>query len=158
MVDAVMLTSRFSLMQCRQAYAHMDMDLKRQLRDKLDATAPDYGLVELAYPSFTRSYGFRLATLSAADAVEGVSALLEAATGVRIEVEIEGGQGGGEWFGGGRQWNVGGMGGTIGDSEPKRSGNDGEENADDEEVRSGRKEQAWNVTNFWIAYDALGHE
>ncbi|KAK4686203.1 cell division control protein 45, partial [Tremellales sp. Uapishka_1] len=85
----------YSVQQCQQAYAHMDMDLKRHLRLKLDSIAPEYGLVELVYPSFTRTFGFQLSSLSAADAVEGLSALLEAAHGVRMEVEVEGGRGGG---------------------------------------------------------------
>jgi hypothetical protein len=72
----------------------MDMDLKKTLPEKLEAIAPEYGLIELAYPSFTRTYGFQLSSLSAADAVEGLSSLLEAAVGVRLEVEREGGRNG----------------------------------------------------------------
>jgi cell division control protein 45 len=152
-----LLGDRFSLQQCQQAYAHMDMDLKRHLRAKLDAIGPEYGLVELEYPSFTRAYGFRLATLSAADAVEGISALLEAATGVRIEVEVDGGRGGGEWFGGSRQWDITGLGGTIGENDKLKPGRD-EDEVETENGRAVRREQVWNVTNFWVAYDALGDE
>ena len=141
----------------------MDRDLKRQLPDKLDTIAPEYGLVELSYPSFTRAFGFQLASLSAADAVEGLSALLEAAKGVRMEVDKEGGKGGGEWFGGTRLWNVGG---GVGGRE-KNDGDEDKENVDPRgngksnangevaDTQEGKKkEQAWHVANFWIAYDA----
>lgn len=129
----------FSLLQCQQAYAHMDVGLKRDLRGKLDAIAPEYGLVELEYTSFVRAYGFELAALSAADAVEGLQALLEAAKGIRLEVEQDGGRGGGEWFGAMKVWSV--------DDEP----------APPPEKENGAgtgAEQPWHVQNFWIAYDA----
>ena len=129
----------------------MDMDLKRKLPEKLEAIAPEYGLVELAYPSFTRAYGFQLAALSAADAVEGLSALLEAAMGVRLEVDREGGRGGGEWFGGTKRWAVGG----VEDKEnvdPRRKEDAQQAPA---ETQGKRKEQSWHVQNFWIAFDAL---
>jgi cell division control protein 45 len=137
----------------------MDMDLKRTLPDKLESIAPEYGLVELTYPSFARSYGFTLSQLSAADAVEGISALLEAAKGVRMEVDKEGGKGGGEWFGGTRIWEIddsNGKSGRNGNGEDKENvdprRNEGE-NGDATQEK--RKEQAWHVANFWIAYDAL---
>lgn len=157
---------RFSLQQCQQTYAHMDMSLKRSLPEKLDAIAPEYGLVELSYPSFTRAFGFQLASLSAADAVEGLCALLEAAVGVRMEVEKEGGRGGGEWFGGTRMWNVGGGVGVgsreanaaaIGGSEDKENVNPRRGAAAQDaptETQEKKKELAWHVSNFWIAYDA----
>ena len=61
----------------------MAKDLKLSLRNKLDQIAPEYGLVELTYPSFTRCYGYLSQPLSACDAVEAVSALLDVAGGVR---------------------------------------------------------------------------
>ena len=73
----------------------MDMDLKYQLRDKLDAIAPEYSMVELTHPSFVRYYGYHMQPLSATDAVDALNALLDAATGVRIEVEADGGRNGG---------------------------------------------------------------
>ncbi|KAF8436873.1 CDC45 family [Boletus edulis BED1] len=124
----------FSIPQTQQLYAHMDIDLKHQLRSKLDAIAPEYGLVELTYPSFVRCFGYRAPPISAADAVEAVSALLDVAGGVRMELEVEGARHGGEWFGGGRVWE----------------GN--EETPDDAEERT---EVSWWVRNFWAAYDAL---
>lgn len=155
--------TRFSLQQCHQAYAHMDITLKRALPEKLAAIAPEYGLSELSYPSCTRAFGFHLSSLSAADAVEGLSALLEAATGVRMEIDKEGGKNGGEWFGGTRLWNVGGVAGTTGSS-----GKEGKENVDPKRKDAAaavggdmpdtqlepRKPEAWHVANFWVAYDA----
>ncbi|KTW30903.1 DNA replication initiation factor CDC45 [Pneumocystis jirovecii RU7] len=65
-----------SLNQCHQVYTHMDMDLKKSLREKLDKFAPLYGLNNLVFPSFVRTFGFKC-TLSASDASYGLSALLE---------------------------------------------------------------------------------
>lgn len=66
----------FSLAQCRQIYTHMDMDLKRKLREKLEKFAPQYGLDELMLKSFVRPYGFKC-TLSASDTSYALTALLE---------------------------------------------------------------------------------
>lgn len=66
----------FSLAQCRQIYTHMDMDLKRNLREKLEKFAPQYGLDELMLRSFVRPYGFKC-TLSASDTSYAITALLE---------------------------------------------------------------------------------
>lgn len=127
----------------------MDTDLKRHLPGKLDSIAPEYGLVELSYPSFTRAYGFQVANLSAADAVEGLSALLEAAKGVRLEVDKEGGRNGGEWFGGTRAWSIGRAG------EDKENVNPRKDAEAEEGTQVKKKEQSWGVANFWIAYDAV---
>ena len=138
----------------------MDISLKRQLSHRMDSIAPEYGLVELTYPSFTRTYGFRSLPLSAADAVEGIGALLEAAVGVRLEVEIEGGKGGGEWFGGSRIWALGGL-GWSGKDENKEaleaaaalaaSGEEGEEENGEKKMKD---EKAWEKC-FWASFDAL---
>lgn len=80
-----------SLVQCRQSYTHMDMQLKRELRTKLLKYASLYNLDELV-PSidsdgkdrggakdgwgFVRSWGWR-ATLSAQDVGIIIGALLE---------------------------------------------------------------------------------
>ena len=150
---------RFSLAQCQQSYLHMDMDLKLELRDKMESIAPEYGLVELAYPSFVRSFGFRLQPLCASDVVDGVSALLEGAGGIALNIEVEGGRNGGEWFGTGRQWAM------------KRDDNKenipvrkdgiavsrgGQGDADGKDGREVKEE--WWKNNFWVAWDALGNE
>lgn len=134
----------------------MDLDLKQQLRSKLDAIAPEYGLVELTYPSFVRCFGYRAPPLSAADAVEAVSALLDVAGGVRMEVEVEGARHGGEWFGSGRVWE--GSRHTVDEARESKERGDGTntngegEDTDDAEERT---EVSWWVRNFWAAYDAL---
>jgi cell division control protein 45 len=153
----------FSIPQTQQPYAHMDMDLKKGLVSKLEDIAPEYGLVELSYPSFMRCFGYRTQPLSAADSVEGISALLDVAGGIKMEVEIEGARNGGEWFGGGRVWEAPGR-----DREVKRLKEDDRENVppggsananggkrnDDEEATKAEEIQWW-VKNFWTAFDSL---
>lgn len=136
----------------------MDLDLKQQLRSKLDAIAPEYGLVELTYSSFVRCFGYRAPPLSAADAVEALSALLDVAGGVRMEVEVEGARHGGEWFGSGRVWE--GSKQTIDEAHEinersegvNKNGEGDGANLDGAEERT---EVSWWVRNFWAAYDAL---
>lgn len=76
-----------SLSQCKQSYTHMDMDLKRGLRQRLLTYAPMYGLVGLVPPpasrgsdrvgwGFVRSWGWK-ACLSAMDVGVIVGAILE---------------------------------------------------------------------------------
>ncbi|PBK87573.1 CDC45-like protein [Armillaria gallica] len=156
----------FSLQQTQQQYTHMDMDLKRELVNRLDKVAPEYGMVELSYPSFMRCFGYRGQPLSASDAVEGVSALLDVNTGVAIEIEVEGARNGGEWFGGGRPWQASGAG-----RESKRRRDDERENippgghaaakatkvkpTEGEDDQEDTEKEKWWVKNFWTAYDAL---
>ncbi|KAI0319793.1 CDC45-like protein [Amylostereum chailletii] len=148
----------FSTMQTQQSYAHMDMDLKRDLRSKLEAIAPEYGMVDLSYPSFVRCYGYHMQPLSAVDAVEALTALLDAATGVHMEVEIEGARHGGEWFGGGRVWKAPGKWNV---EERPRKADDGERQAgedvqnDEGEDEDSKDREPWLVKNFWNAFDAL---
>ncbi|KAJ7632171.1 CDC45-like protein [Roridomyces roridus] len=160
----------FSLLQTQQPYSHMDMDLKKSLVTKLGEIAPEYGLVELSYPSFMRCFGYRSQPLSAADAVEGISALLDVAGGLRMEVEVEGSRNGGEWFGGGKLWeatggsrdtgrrkreereNIPPAGAAAVSNKSKRIG-EGEE--DEDAQAEGTKEVQWWVKNFWTAFDAL---
>lgn len=86
-----------SLTQCRQSYVHMDVELKRLLREKLLHFAPQYGLEGLVPPAssgraadqegwgFVRAWGWK-ACLSAADVAVVVGAMLEvgASTGVGV--------------------------------------------------------------------------
>ncbi|KAL5532728.1 CDC45 [Sanghuangporus sanghuang] len=151
----------FSTVQSQQPYSHMDMALKKDLHTKLEAITPEYGMIELSYPSFTRCCGYRAPPLSAADGVEAVSALLDAAGGVRLEVEIEGARNGGEWFGGGHLWQLHGQqqnrwrdderenippGGQLRLQKP---------NTDDAEEQKTMKQLPWWIRNFWTAFDAL---
>lgn len=150
----------------------MDMDLKRQLQSKLEAISPEYGMVELTYPSFMRLYGFKSQPLSAADAVEAVSALLDIAGGVRMEVEVEGARNGGEWFGGGKVWEApdkvsseerGKIALVEGVNHPNRgqahdaTRPQGLDREGDESgiAGNGGGELEWWIRNFWTAFDAL---
>lgn len=131
----------------------MALDLKYQLRSKLEAIAPEYGLVELTYLSFARCLGYQASPLSAADAVEAVSALLDVSGGVQIEVEAEGTLHGGEWFGGQHAWE----GGKQFLDDPTKMKQQGSH--DLQAHRGATDEHAevpWWIKNFWTAYDALG--
>ncbi|KAG8769787.1 hypothetical protein FRC12_004741 [Ceratobasidium sp. 428] len=147
-----------SLQEGQQAYSHMDRTFRKDLPDMLEAIAPEYGMVELQYPSFVRAYGFLTQPLAAADCVEAVSALLDAATGVRLEVEVDGGRGGGEWFGAAKIWNAADAVGKkkgAGANGKESLGLDGSLRAKGEE--EDEKNKAWRE-NFWIAYDSLGSD
>jgi cell division control protein 45 len=138
----------------------MDMDLKKSLIQKLNDVAPEYGLVELSYPSFMRCYGFHSQPLSAADAVEGISALLDVAEGMRMEIEIEGMRNGGEWFGSGKIWEASySLNGDLKTRSDKGSGittnPQGDPSIEVEETTDQSKDPQWWVKNFWAAYDAL---
>ncbi|KAJ7261312.1 CDC45 family [Mycena haematopus] len=159
----------FSILQTQQPYSHMDMDLKKTLVQKLNDIAPQYGLIELAYPSFIRCFGYRSQPLSAADAVEGVGALLDVAEGIKLEVEVEGARNGGEWFGGGKVWETtnttrdssrrkreerenippGGQSHGAGVVKAKFEGEEIDGEGD------GSKDVQWWVKNFWTAFDSL---
>lgn len=141
----------------------MDMALKKDLHAKLEAITPEYGMVELSYASFTRCAGYRASPLSAADGVEAVSALLDAAGGVRLEIEVEGARNGGEWFGGGHVWQLGGMQGSRWRDEERENIPPGGQaaltqkpNVEEEgEEEQGKKQVQWWVRNFWTAFDSL---
>lgn len=143
----------------------MAKDLKQTLRHKLDQIAPEYGLVELTYPSFTRCYGYRSQPLSASDSVEAVAALIDVSGGIRMEVEVEGRRNGGEWFGAKKVWEANGKDGRRDDNQenvlpgglvnalnlqnkPNTNGEGNEEETETDELK------AW-VQNFWKAFDAL---
>jgi cell division control protein 45 len=62
----------------------MSSDLKESLFPMLSEQRASYGLWDLSYPSFVRKSGWRV-DLSAQDYVDALEALLEAATGVRLD-------------------------------------------------------------------------
>ncbi|CAO1630568.1 unnamed protein product [Parajaminaea phylloscopi] len=169
----------FSLVHSRQHYNNMPLDLRDSLTRRLDAIAPEYGLTELVFKSFIRSFGFRSNPLSAADAVEGLNALLVAATGQRIEVQDEaltfsgaastgldrGSYGdnvapvSSELFGAKRMWSLGGttVASSRGGEEKAGQGQDvGNDSGivNEEAEGTSRQSEAW-VRNFFIAYEAL---
>ena len=158
----------------------MDMDLKRSLRSKVEDIAPEYGLFDLSYPSFIRAYGYQ-SILSSGDVVECVSALLEVANGVRLDF---GNEIGGAVWNGSQSWSSGigkddGGDEEIDDGYGTGSASSDKENAGPANVANGningqagraeeaaavaaakakKREEAWWVRNFWMAYDSLGNE
>ena len=122
-----------SLQQCKQSYTHMDMDLKRGLRQRLLKYAPMYGLEGLVPPpaingrgregwGFVRSWGWK-ACLSAVDVSVIIGAILE--VGKRDVRAVANGD-------------------ADGQEETREHGED-EARAEGEEY----------VERFWEAYDAL---
>ncbi|CAD6886816.1 unnamed protein product [Tilletia laevis] len=79
-----------SLAHSRQTYEHMPLSIRQDLFSRTEAIAPEYGMTDLVFKSFVRSYGLRSAPLSAMDSVEGLNALLQAAHGVRVEIDLPG--------------------------------------------------------------------
>ncbi|KAM0750412.1 CDC45-like protein [Meredithblackwellia eburnea MCA 4105] len=164
----------YSLQQSRETYAHMDADLKSRLFANVDTFAPEYGMTDLSYPSFIRKSGYR-SDLSASDVVEGLAAILEAATGVRWDyVNIARGGGAGtvgagsqEWMEGIKRWGervgsaMGGdaangvNGGAVNGQNRKPGEEQDKGNADEEQENSTRD---WRTKNFWFAWDALGKD
>ena len=125
-----------SLSQCKQNYTHMDMDLKRGLRQSLLTYAPMYGLGGLVPPpasqgrgkegwGFVRSWGWK-ATLSAVDVGVIVGAILEV-----------------------------GKKGISTDATGRSYGRDAAIKEELEDEDGTLESQAW-VERFWEAYDALG--
>ncbi|KAG7390279.1 DNA replication initiation factor cdc45 [Phytophthora pseudosyringae] len=67
----------FSLRQSQQKFSYMPLEMKQMLREKTQEMAPEFGLDDLFYGSFKRTFAFQY-QLGAADAVYGLQALLEA--------------------------------------------------------------------------------
>ncbi|KAF4034272.1 CDC45-like protein [Phytophthora infestans] len=67
----------FSLRQSQQKFSYMPLEMKQMLREKTQEMAPKFGLDDLFYGSFKRTFAFQY-QLCAADAVYGLQALLEA--------------------------------------------------------------------------------
>ena len=124
-----------SLSQCKQSYTHMDMDLKRGLRQRLLTYAPMYGLDGLVPPpgsrgsdregwGFVRSWGWK-ACLSAIDVGVIVGAILEVG---KSGAKVDDAQ---------RSW--------------QRNGAENKELVDEDGKLEGEE---W-IRRFWEAYDAL---
>ncbi|KAI9761851.1 MAG: carnitine transporter [Chaenotheca gracillima] len=123
-----------SLTQCKQSYTHMDMDLKKGLRQRLLKYAPVYGLDGLIPPAvsvtgqrdgwgFVRNWGFK-ACLSSTD------------VGVIVGAILEVGKSGVATIDRGGSWDRAREPRELIDEEGKAEG------------------EAW-VSRFWEAYDAL---
>ncbi|KAG6969890.1 hypothetical protein JG687_00002942 [Phytophthora cactorum] len=67
----------FSLRQSQQKFSYMPLEMKQMLREKTQEMAPEFGLDDLFYGSFKRTFAFQY-QLCAADAFYGLQALLEA--------------------------------------------------------------------------------
>ncbi|KAH9446751.1 hypothetical protein MJO28_017601 [Puccinia striiformis f. sp. tritici] len=160
-----------SLLQCQQSYTHMDMDLKQTLTEKVESIAPEYGLFELSFPSFVRAYGYQ-SVLSASDCIECISAILEVASGVKLDfASLHGGHGtvslddqgqtGTLWDGGKgvRRWTE--LHDTTSRSSQSTMNKENQPPAgsrpagESSEASKKPKEEVWWVQNFWIASDAL---
>ncbi|BGP33504.1 DNA replication initiation factor cdc45 [Rhodotorula toruloides] len=172
-----------SLQESSETYAHMSTDLKTSLYPKLSEQKAAYGLWDLTFPSFVRKSGWRV-DLSASDCVEALAAILEAATGVRLDfdsavdgrralVGTAGGapEGGGmgqhnaatqhggreEWAEGIKSWVAKGE--DKENRRPVQAGGEQEEMTDQEKrVKRDRDESEARRRNFWYAWDALDPE
>ncbi|KJA22335.1 hypothetical protein HYPSUDRAFT_67056 [Hypholoma sublateritium FD-334 SS-4] len=78
----------FSISEAKELYLNMDLDLKGSLTQRLLEIAPEYGLTELLYPSFERCHGYQVQSSSAADAAEGLGALLEVDPRIPLDDEL----------------------------------------------------------------------
>jgi cell division control protein 45 len=91
-VPNVYVFNSFSLTEAHQQYNHMDVDLRRILRERLEHLAPQYGLTDLCYNNFRRCFGYKC-ILSASDVVYSLTSLLEASKeviqGLGADLELE---------------------------------------------------------------------
>ncbi|RPB03740.1 CDC45-like protein [Choiromyces venosus 120613-1] len=127
----------FSLSQCKQSYTHMDMDLKRSLRERLEKYAPLYGLEGVVREGFVRCWGFR-GCLSAADVAYVIGGLLEmgrkgsnSANNISANTPISSSA-------------AGKAPEAPVDPDP----------SDETRKEEARESESW-IANFWAAYDAL---
>jgi cell division control protein 45 len=112
----------------------MDMDLKQMLRNKIEVVAPLYGLTDICFPSFTRSYGWECC-LSASDVVYSLSTILETSPAAIIRL------GGGSLNLNENDWHT-----------PTEAGLAASSNTTDD---IGSERRNWWMKSFYTAYDAL---
>lgn len=159
----------FSLDQCQQTFAHMDLDLKHSLYNNIETLVPEYGLFDLTYPSFVRKAGYR-ADMAASDVVEGLGAILEVASGVQLDfggafVASDAPGTREEWRPEGlRRWIEAGdyrdpRAAPGANKENERPG-DEERDELDVEAQPQKKDASdeWWKRNFWLAWDAISHD
>ena len=140
-----------SLTQCKQNYTHMDMELKRGLRERLLKFAPVYGLDGLVPPpseqglgkegwGFVRCWGWK-ACLSAVDAGVVLGAILEVGDAKSLNQS---------------SLDVANFAETREHGEIAIASNNRETaNANDEIVEARDDIQDHITSRFWTAYDAL---
>lgn len=109
----------------------MDMDLKQMLRNKIEVVAPLYGLTDICFPSFTRSYGWECC-LSASDVVYALSTTIETNPTAAIRLGVT------------TNWN-----------EDEGWQSSLEEKTDKIVNGLGSERRSWWMRNFYTAYDAL---
>ena len=66
----------FALTDCHQKFQHMNVEVKRKMKEEFERFLPEYGLTDFYYRSFQRTLKYS-SKVSAADVVYGVTALLE---------------------------------------------------------------------------------
>ncbi|RDX68053.1 sna41, partial [Mucuna pruriens] len=66
----------FALVDCQQKFQHMNVEVKRKMKQEFERFLPEYGLTDFYYRSFLRVHRYS-SKVSAADVVFGVTALLE---------------------------------------------------------------------------------
>ncbi|KWU44866.1 CDC45-like protein [Rhodotorula sp. JG-1b] len=153
-----------SLSESSETYAHMSSDLKESLFPMLSEQRASYGLWDLSYPSFVRKSGWRV-DLSAQDYVDALEALLEAATGVRLDFASITTIDARQWAEGIKSWvHKAGMLGE-GDKENRRPPTDANGAGGGDEMTEVEKRQKYEQDenearrrNFWYAWDALDPE
>ncbi|KAF1992120.1 CDC45-like protein [Aulographum hederae CBS 113979] len=134
-----------SLSQCKQSYTHMDMDLKRSLREKLLTVAPRYSL-EGVVPEpktktgermdgwgFVRCWGWK-ACLSATDVAVVIGSILEVGQLGSKEISHD-----------------------VPSTDLPRRADSANDNMEDREASNAieKEHDATMVARFWTAYDAL---
>ncbi|KAL1834904.1 hypothetical protein ACET3Z_004555 [Daucus carota] len=66
----------FSLVECKQKFQYMSIEIKRNMKGMFEHFLPEYGLTDFYYRGFLLLHGYS-SKISAADVVYGVTALLE---------------------------------------------------------------------------------
>ncbi|TKY66158.1 Cell division control protein 45-like [Spatholobus suberectus] len=66
----------FAFADCQQKFQHMNVEVKRKMKNEFERLLPEYGLTDFYYRSFLRTLKYN-SKVSAADVVYGVTALLE---------------------------------------------------------------------------------
>ncbi|KAF3931346.1 hypothetical protein ABW19_dt0209622 [Dactylella cylindrospora] len=127
----LLATMGMSLQQCNQKYVYMDMDLKKDLREKLELYKGRYGLDEIVREGVVRCWGWN-GCLSGGDVAVIVGCLLEVGKQGRTK-------------GGG--WNINANGTSNGKVVEEDNG-DAMAKLEDEEAQM-------SIVNFQAAYDAI---
>ncbi|KAG0046598.1 hypothetical protein BGZ83_008231 [Gryganskiella cystojenkinii] len=135
---ALLAKMGFSLEECHQVFAHMSIDLKKILKDRIQLVAPEYGLHEILYQSFTRALGYQ-GSMSASDVAYAVSSLLELTPESAVALGYRP-----EWI-----------------AEENKDNNDGDNHneggtAEDQGGSSSGSRSNWWHANFYKACDSLG--